>query len=149
MTIPTLIAKINKIVTPVQVPTPVTKAKCEELKENGYPINACDSNTDYWAGAVQTCKDNGYRLPTDDDLTKIAQYLYNDPSIGNDYKEETLDTSKIPSALSGLGSSLFLLWSGSEGSATTACRRGFYNLSTYRTRNARYNSLIWMVCVTD
>ena len=148
MTIPTLIAKINKIVTPVQVPTPVTKVKCEELKANGYPINACDSNTDYWAGAVQTCKDSGYRLPTKDELTKIAQYLYNDPSLTTSYKDNlTLDTTKLPSSFSGLGSSWASLWSSSENYSTSAYYRYFTGSYTQRDNGSRNSSAIRAVCV--
>ena len=41
-----------KIMTPAQVPAPITKAKCEELKENGYPINACSVSPGKICGPV-------------------------------------------------------------------------------------------------
>ncbi len=136
-----------KIISNAAVPTSVTKAECEELKANGYPINACNYDSDYWAGAVKTCKDSGGRLPTEAELTKIAQELYNDTSLTNGYKDGlTLDTSKIPTALSGLGSSWSYVWSSSEYSANFAYSR-YFSSSYTSSCDFRSNSYFRAVCV--
>ena len=148
---PAVLATLNgvKIVSTPEVPTPMTQADCNANKSK-YGINACQHANDYWAGAMKTCKDMGGRLPTDAELTKIAQELYNDTSITTGYKYGlTLDTSKIPTALSGLGSSWYVLWSSSEGSADVAYNRTFGSSYTERRYNGRGVSHIRAICVGD
>ena len=46
---PAVLATIGgiKLISNAAEPTSITKAECEELKANGYPINACYHDTDY------------------------------------------------------------------------------------------------------
>jgi len=134
------------------VPTAMSYSDCQADKSK-YGIKDCCSNCDtyggdHWAGAVKACKDQGLRLPTEAELTQLAQYLYNDSSLTDAYKDGlTLQTSRIPESFSGLGSSWYPLWSGSEGSAGNAYARFFYSSDTGRTYGNRYNSGIRAVCV--
>lgn len=41
---------------------------------------------DYWVGAVKMFADQGLRLPTVHELTKLAQYLCNDSALNSDKK---------------------------------------------------------------
>ena len=136
---------------PFEIKTPMTKAQCEELIGEEYGIKACNYDNDYWAAAVKECG-GVQNMLKDDDLTKLAQDLYpvcsatylNAPSCNS-----KLNTSKIPENLSGLGSSWYVLWSGSEYSADRAYTRGFgssYSGGYYDTRN---NSGMRAVCVGD
>ena len=53
---------------------PLTKAECEVEKGN-LGIKNCYSGDDYWAGAVKECGGVN-KMPTSDDLTKLATQLY-------------------------------------------------------------------------
>ena len=140
------------------IPSPMSKSDCEKNKEK-YGINECYNGNDYWAGAMKYCQDQGKRLPTREELDKLADELYT--CDGETTTETTesgevtrcsgskyLDTSKIPSNLSGLGSSWYFLWSGSEGSAGSADSRVFNSSSSERSSNLRYASFR-AVCVGD
>ena len=58
-------------------PTPITQAECLELKANGYGMNNCFSDNDYWAGAVKTCGGT-QNLPSVSDLASLAEGICND-----------------------------------------------------------------------
>ena len=58
------------------IPTPVTKAECDQLVAGGYPIKECYNNNDYWAGAVKACHDMGSSLPSQEQLAQLARDLY-------------------------------------------------------------------------
>lgn len=141
-----------KIMTNAFVPDALTAADCNANKST-YGITNCRSgNDDYWGGAMKYCKSQGLRLPTVDELTNIAKELYNDNSLTTSQKSDlTLDTSKIPEALSGLSSSWDMLWSGSENSRSSADFRVFYADSSFSTdeRYTRYTSDVRAVCVGD
>ena len=56
-------------------PSPLTAAECNELKAT-LGIKYCRLNdVDYWGGAVKACGGVS-KLPTESDLTKLANYLY-------------------------------------------------------------------------
>jgi hypothetical protein len=157
------------IITDVKLPTPMkTSEYCDndngtwKLNDTGKDLgieNCCtESNCitgsgDYWAGAVKQCKDSGGRLPTDQELTDLATFFYNKTVALDGTTNGTLDTSKVPTALSGIGSSWHDLWSNSEEDVSFAYYRSFAlgntsrnNASWYSYR--RYNS-IRAVCVID
>jgi len=132
------------------VPTPMSKSDCETEGKTKYGINACYHDQDYWAGAMKMCKDQGGRLPTDAELTQLAQYLYNDSSISTSYKDGlSLDTNKLPESFADLGFSWYTLWSGSEDSAYNAYGRYFYSSYTGRPIGTRKSSSIRAVCVGE
>ena len=140
-------------------PTALTAAECNAQKgELG--INECYYDTDYWAGAVKACADQGKRLPTDAELTTLANDLYNTTVSGGagELFEATLDTDKASSygiPLTDIGGGYgnsFLLWSGQERDARVAHGRAFASVGTfwpsYGSRDDSYPHL-WAVCVGE
>lgn len=134
-----------------------------EYCENGEPIkeykkaevNTC-VNGSRWAAAAKACHDMGGRLPKEEELAKMAEELYGTTipyATHYTYSNLNLNVSKIPNALSGLGSSFTELWSNQENGANRAHARIFNSDSTYDDRGhfQRYQtrSDILAVCVTD
>ena len=64
------------------VPSPITKAECEELKDD-LGIQYCLLDDDYWAGAVKACGGTQYML-TEEDLVSMSDYIYVDGTYNND-----------------------------------------------------------------
>ena len=115
---------------------------------------SCDSQGDYWAGAVTTCKDSGGHLATATDLATIAAYLYDAPSrigesatYGFNDGAQRLNTSRLGTTFAGLGSSWSDLWSFSLSSVSSAYIRVFYNSYTYSSASSRGSSKYMAVCV--
>ncbi len=130
-------------------PTPVTKAECEQLKAEGYGITACNSDNDYWAGAVKLCGGTS-KMADQSYLAEIANYVYNTSGVkASGIKSNlTLDPTKV--AELGLPSSTFNLWTGVEHSnGTSTYSREFSSTSTrtaYTGRNR--NGSNWLaICV--
>ena len=127
----------------------MTKSECKEaVSEGTLGIKYCGYSSDYWAGAVKACGgvDN---MPTQSQLTELAQELYGTSSISSSGKTSglTLDTDAA-SAFISAGSSWFYVWSGEESSSTTAYYRSFRSTDTgwYSSRNLT-NGLA--VCVAN
>ncbi len=132
---------------PQVITTPMTKADCEAKKES-LGIKACNYDNDYFAAAAEKCG-GVQNLPTDDDLYELAKKIY--PSCNDKTKNCTgvPDVSLLPESFSGLGSSWYTLWSGSEKSATNAYYRNFLSSDSYRYSSNRYYSVFRAVCVGD
>ena len=129
-------------------PTPITKAECEQLVADGYPIKGCVDESDYWAGAVKTCKDMGSTLPSDTELMKLAEELYQDTSrsfSGNRNNDLAFEMGFLSSA----SNSSIWLWSSEERSEFTAYNRLFSSMSTRWDSNYRYNSYYQAVCLAE
>ncbi|MBP3820673.1 hypothetical protein J6G99_03405, partial [bacterium] len=109
----------------------------------------CMSKGDRWAGAMVKCKDMGGHLATDEDIAKIATYLYDAPSQIGDTAgyNGKFNTSKLGTTFAGLGSSWCNLWSSSEDSAYSAYYRYLHSSYTDRGYTNRYNSSLRAVCV--
>ena len=108
------------------------------------------SRGDCWAQAMKYCKEKGYHLPTDAQLTAMANALYPDVEIqatGTTYGN--IDKTLIPEPLSGLSSSWYYLWSGSELSTDYAYTRDFGATWSGRNYNDRTSSSVRAVCVGD
>ena len=140
----------GKCFTAPFIPTPLTRAQCEELKgELG--IKGCNYEQDYWAGAVKQCGGVS-KMPTQSDLTELAKVLYNTSRINSSGTTSglTLDTSKASSM--GFSGTSFYVWSGEESSSSNAYIRTFYSSNTSwgygYGRNNRY-STSRAVCVAD
>ena len=130
-------------------PTPLTKEECEEQKGD-LGITGCYYSSDYWAGAVKKCKEEGKRLPNQNELAQIASYIYNvdvTPSGQTNGTREDDKASKLGFKVTS-GSS-FYVWSGQEDSSTYAYYRSFYPSYTYWRSNYRGNSYFQAVCVGD
>ena len=105
-------------------PTPVSKAECEAMMST-HGIKSCNSEPDYWAGAVKQCGGVN-KMPNASQLAQIANYIYGTTEIGPEtYKNKiTMNTTKTSSL--GLPSSgEFYIWSNIENSSGNAERRNF------------------------
>ena len=128
-------------------PTSVTKAECDKLVADGYPIKGCYSDNDDWAGAVKACHDMGSSLPSQADLYKLAEALYQDASgnfSGNRNNDKALSMGFItPSTDS------FVLWSSEESNNDHASCRGFYSTYTGQCVSTRPHIGIQAVCLVE
>ena len=138
----------GKCFTAPFTPTPLTLAQCEAEKDK-LGIKDCNSNNDYWAGAVKQCGGVS-KMPTMADLGKLATELYKEhPSVGakqnTDY-DLTLDPSKASSL--GITELSYYVWSGEEDNDSYAYGRYFFSSGTEWSRGFRPNSFQAM-CIAD
>ena len=116
--------------------SPLTKAECEEIADQGYGNNKayCNYNDDYWAGAVKACG-GVQNMPTQAQLTALAEYIYPDAdsinSSGTTNANWDADRVSLFLAQSPGGTSYFTVWSGQEYSQYNAYYRGFSPTDTY------------------
>ena len=131
------------------IPTPVTRAECEQMKADGM-VDYCYYDNDYWAGAVKQCKGKG-NMPTASDLAKIASAIYEgNPSIGARQDISGLTYKPGTATSHGLPEPGFNLWSGEENGSYHASSRGFS--PTYSVWDGYYSrsySSIQAVCLGD
>ena len=64
------------------VPSPITKAECEELKDD-LNIQYCLLDDDYWAGAVKACGGTQYMLSSEE-LDLIGNYMYDESGFNKE-----------------------------------------------------------------
>ena len=144
--------------TPFQ-PTALTAADCNANKGKYGIQNCMTGDSDFWGGAMKACAEQGKRLPTDAELTTLANDLYGETIGGGDGEAvyATMNTDKassygIPLTDLGGGVSGFHLWSGQETDASRAHVRAFYSVYTLWLsnggRDGSYPSL-WAVCVGE
>ncbi len=128
---------------------PLTKEQCEEQKGD-LGIAACDYDDDYWAGAVAKCGGVS-KMPSQDQLTKLANYIYNTDSVSSSGTTSSLamDPEKASQFLSASPySDKFYVWSGQERSSNYAYYCNFNSTDTYWNYYNRYNSSgILAVCL--
>ena len=142
----------GKCFTAPFTPKPLTRAECEAEKDK-LGIKYCDSYVDdYWAGAVKQCG-GASKMPTFDDLNKLAKILYNTSSLeyGSTY-DLTLDASKASSL--GFTGVPFYVWSGVEVwsyKGASAYGRWFYSSRTVNgvDYDDRYYSSGLTFCLGD
>ena len=134
---------------PQEITTPMSKADCEAKKES-LGIKSCPYDNDYWAAAVEKCG-GVQNLPTEDDLYELAKKVYGESNCNDSTQrcDGTPDFSQLPESFSGLGSSWYSLWSGSDTSARSARSRHFHSSDSYRSTNGRNFSVFRAVCVGD
>ena len=135
-------------------PTAVTKAECEQLVAEGYPIKECYYESDYWAGAVKACHDMGSSLPSQEQLDQLARDLYPGATIntgigvsstgGSRDNDLAMEWNFISSP-----SSTFWLWSSEEDNELNAYYRSFSSWDTYRYVSNRDNSKYQAVCLAE
>ncbi|MBR1425108.1 hypothetical protein IJ579_06055, partial [bacterium] len=99
--------------------------------------------TDYWVGAVVTCRDMGGHLPTMTELADIAKAVYPRLSSVGEYQGtqnaswDTTEVAKLgidPSSVS-----YFELWSSEESSSTSALSR-YRSFGSGRTLGNGYST---------
>ena len=133
-------------------PTPLTEAECEAEKGN-LGIRYCRYNTDYWAGAVKQCGGVS-KMPTMDDLAKLASQLYKGNPTINAYSDHpNLQWDQDAATALGFTSSGFYLLSGEEYNSDRAYSRDFYSAASgyhngYRHRYDSYSGT-QAVCIAD
>ena len=129
-------------------PKPLTKAECEAEKSN-LGINGCYWDTDYWAGAVKQCGGVS-KMPTMDDLGKLASQLYKGNPTINAYRDySNLQWDQDAATALGFTSPNFALLSGEEPNSFAAYVRGFYSTALILYGNERYYSYGQAVCIAD
>ncbi|MBR1425002.1 hypothetical protein IJ579_05525, partial [bacterium] len=129
------------------------------LGNSKYPeITHCpfSGETDYWVGAVVTCRDMGGHLPDMTELANIAKAVYPSLSSVGAYQStqsaswDTTEVAKLgidPSSVS-----IFYLWSSEELSSTSNSSRirrfdsGYTYGNDYNSRNNYYPRF---VCLAD
>ena len=107
---------------------------------------------DYWAGAVKACKDMGTSLPSHEQLTTLANELYDKPISGSSTAVESANRDNDLAVSMGFISSpgnAFLLWSSEENSKTNAYYRIFISTDTYRYYSSRDYSGNQAVCLAE
>ena len=140
----------DKCYTAVFTPKPLTYDECMAQKDNLGIKECCSGCTeDYWAGAVKQCGGVS-KMPTADDLAKLASQLYKgNPSIGA--QEERYDLHWDQDAATSLGftSPHFFLWSGEEYDSDSADARFFDSTFSYLNGSIRAVSVAQAVCLGD
>lgn len=114
-------------------------------------ISTCRYENDYWAGAVKTCGGTD-KLPTQAQLTEIANYVYNTNNITSDGTTEnlTLDTEKVLSLGYKLTSSKsFNVWAGKEAAGHLAYLRYFNATKSYWHYGNRGYENLFTMCVDN
>jgi hypothetical protein len=132
------------------IPAPLTYSQCEAQKSK-LGIKYCSSDTDYWAGAVAQCGGVD-KLPTMDDLAKIASEMYdNNPSIGARVHATNLTYTSGKATSLGLPEPHFFLWSNEEYSPTASSIRSYY--PTYSrwgdSTGYRHGSYMQAICKVE
>ena len=133
-------------------PTPLTKAECEQLVAEGYPIKECYYESDYWAGAVKACHDMGSSLPSEEQLDQLARDLYPGTEISTTGKSYGTRDNDLAVSMGFITSpdSGFWVWSSEEYSQRDAYNRFFNSALTLRNYNAYRNaSDTQAVCLGD
>ena len=144
---------ISQILAPGTGFSPLTKEQCEEQKGD-LGISGCYYDDDYWAGAVAKCGGVS-KMPSQDQLTKLAEYIYDGSSINSsgwtDPTDKAMNTTKAAQFLSarGTGYSSFFVWSGQEYSSYGAYYRTFNSTNTRWYNLTRSNSHRLAVCLGD
>ncbi len=129
-------------------PKPLTKAECEAEKGN-LGIKGCYYNDDRWAGAVKQCGGVS-KMPTMDDLAKLASQLYNgNPSIGASQRVDNLQWDQDAATALGFTSPNFWVWSGEEYKSDYAYYRYFYSTGSYYNNGLRWVTSNQAVCIAD
>ena len=128
--------------------TPMSEADCN-AKKVSLGIKDCrPGGDDYFAAAAEKCG-GVQNLPTEDDLYELSKTIYPTCDDSTKYCSGTPDFSKLPESFSGLGSSWYHLWSGSESGAYSAYTRDFNGLRSRRNNSNRKYSSFRAVCVGD
>ena len=139
--------------------TPPAMDCSKYIGNSKYPeITHCpySGETDYWVGALVTCKDMGGHLPTMTELANIAKAVY-PTAAGSISAYNNVSASWNTTEVAKLGIdpssvSYFELWSSEEYLAANkySRSRGFYSSFTYGNRDgSRITSSFMFVCLAD
>ena len=134
-------------------PKPLTYDECMAQKDNLGIKECCSTSdcnkTDYWAGAVKQCGGVS-KMPTMDDLGKLASQLYKGNPTINAYRDYSgLQWDQDAATALGFTSSGFHLLSGEEYDGYGAYNRGFSSTGSYYGYGNRWYSNIQAVCLGE
>ena len=131
----------GKCVTKVVSPVSVSKARCEEMIQEG-KITSCYYDPDYFAGAVDNCGGIN-KLPSRAQLTQIAMYLYDEDEIKVIDQWVTLKDDRLTAINMVTG----LYWSNSYTEDEVYFRH--FQVTITGGRNTRYrdNSTLYTLCM--
>ena len=143
--------------TNLALPTPLSREQCEAQKDD-LGIKVCNSDNDYWAGAVAHCG-GVQNLPTPAQLAEIATDLYGISIGANTSKysitmDQTkpyvsiLETVSGGSVSNGAGDAIKVR-SGQESSNGIVYGRAFHSVYTAVTSGGRANNDSLAVCVDN
>ncbi len=144
---------ISQILAPGTGYSPMTLEECNQAVSDGkLGIQACNYSSDYWAGAVKACGGIN-NMPSQDQLTEIAKYIYNTDSVISNGPTSSLamDTEKASQFLSarGTGYNSFFVWSGQESTSSSAYYRYFDATGTTWINLTRSTSGRLAVCLAQ
>ena len=131
----------------------LTQSECQSLPAS-YGIKSCGGvGNDYWAAAVKECGGID-KLPSEEELLALANMLYDSCNRTTVRADCTgFHADRIPSALSGLGSTWSVLWSNEVPSRANyyAYSRGFSSRISSRNDfgHNRSNANVRVVCAGD
>ncbi len=124
----------------------------QAVSEGKLGIQACKlNNGDSWAGAVKACGGVS-KMPSQDQLTQLANYIYNTDSISPSGTTNSLawDTTRVSQFLSASQhSDWFWVWSGQEYSGDYAYYRYFYSNNTNYTKDLNRNATSGLAVCLD
>ncbi len=135
---------------PFMADEPMSFADCEAQKsalgiESCCPVSYCN-DTDYWAAAVKKCG-GVQNLPTQEQLTALANQIYDQPISGSSLDYEYANWDKDKASNMGFyidSSNVFYVWSREENGPNSAFGRAYGYRETVRTpldRNYNYRQV--------
>ena len=128
---------------------PLTYSECMAIKDD-LGLTYCYNDNDYFAAAVKKCKDEGKRLPNQNEIAQIASYIYSKDVSPSGTTTGTRDDDKAYKlGFKVTSGSSFYVWSGQEGSSIIASGMNFNPSYTYWGNCHRYDSGVQAVCVGD
>ncbi len=142
---------ISQILAPGTGYSPMTLDECNQAVSDGeLGIKECYYSSDSWAGAVKACGGT-QNMPSQDQLTKLAEYIYDGSSINSsgwtDPTEKAMNPEKASQFLSASPSTAFYVWSGQLYSSNYAYYRSFGSTSTRWYNVYRSFSYVLAVCL--
>ena len=133
-------------------PTPLTQAECNAEKGNLGIKDCCPDDwrygEDYWAGAVKQCGGVS-KMPTADDLAKLASQLYGYSGIGAKDTNALVGWKQDAATALGFTSPNFTILSGEESDSLTAYTRHFASTITDYFESDRASRYRQAVCIAD
>ena len=132
--------------------SPMTLDECNQAVQEGkLGIKACNYDDDYWAGAVKVCEGT-QNMPTQDQLTALAEYIYPDAEAINSSGMTNANWNAdraAPFIAQSPYTDRFYVWSGQDYDYVTAHFRDFFPTNTLWNGSTRTPSNRFAVCVSN
>ena len=130
-------------------PDPLTRAECEQLKDD-LGIDDCPYfNYDYWAGAAKACGGVS-KMPTKAHLIALAEEIYGTSVSSSATTFADWNKEKAEEMGFNTSSGYFRVWAGQEsGNVSTAYYRIFNPTSTYWGDDGRGSNIQQAACISE